>query len=72
MADSNTALRAGALRGVAETAKAHADEAAVARERVFEVSDLSVSYSGAVALRGVSLCIESRSVTGFIGPSGCG
>src|SRR5262245_57142996 len=41
-------------------------------ETVFNVSDLSVSYSGNVALRGVSLGIQKNFVTAFIGPSGCG
>jgi len=39
-------------------------------EAVFRVDDLSVSYSGNVALRGVSLDIFKNSVTAFIGPSG--
>ena len=42
------------------------------RPRVFEVRDLSVDYSGALALRDVTLDIYERSVTAFIGPSGCG
>jgi phosphate transport system ATP-binding protein len=42
------------------------------REKLFEVHDLSVAYSGAVALRGVSIDIFRNQVTAFIGPSGCG
>jgi phosphate transport system ATP-binding protein len=41
-------------------------------ETVFAVNDLSVSYSGNVALRGVTLGIQKSFVTAFIGPSGCG
>jgi phosphate transport system ATP-binding protein len=41
-------------------------------ETVFSVTDLSVTYSGNVALRGVSLGIQKNFVTAFIGPSGCG
>ena len=41
-------------------------------ETVFAVTGLSVSYSGNVALRGVSLGIQKNFVTAFIGPSGCG
>ena len=41
-------------------------------QAVFRVEDLSVSYSGNVALRDVSLDIFEKSVTAFIGPSGCG
>ena len=41
-------------------------------ETVFAVSDLTVSYSGNVALKGVDLDIRKNFVTAFIGPSGCG
>jgi phosphate transport system ATP-binding protein len=41
-------------------------------ETVFAVDGLSVSYSGSVALQGVTLDIRKNFVTAFIGPSGCG
>ena len=41
-------------------------------ETVFTVRDLSVAYSGNVALKGVDLDIQKNFVTAFIGPSGCG
>ena len=41
-------------------------------ETVFTVRDLTVSYSGNVALKGVDLDIQKNFVTAFIGPSGCG
>jgi phosphate transport system ATP-binding protein len=41
-------------------------------ETVFAVDDLSVSYSGNVALEGVTMEIRKNFVTAFIGPSGCG
>jgi phosphate transport system ATP-binding protein len=41
-------------------------------ETVFDVRDLTVSYSGRPALAGVSLEIYRNQVTAFIGPSGCG
>jgi phosphate transport system ATP-binding protein len=41
-------------------------------EVVFDVEGLSVSYSGALALDGVTLEIRKNFVTAFIGPSGCG
>jgi phosphate transport system ATP-binding protein len=47
-------------------------EAPPSREAVFEVRDLAVAYSGAVALKDVSLDVYRNSVTAFIGPSGCG
>ncbi len=43
-----------------------------AREVVFDVADLGVSYSGKPALKDVSLEIYRNFVTAFIGPSGCG
>ena len=41
-------------------------------EVVFDVSDLSVSYSGNVALENVTMSVRKNFVTAFIGPSGCG
>ena len=41
-------------------------------EAVFDVEDVKVSYSGAAALRGVSLRIPKGEITAMIGPSGCG
>jgi phosphate transport system ATP-binding protein len=43
-----------------------------ARETVFAVQDASVSYSGNVAFRGVTMEIHKNNVTAIIGPSGCG
>jgi phosphate transport system ATP-binding protein len=42
------------------------------REAVFKVENVSVRYSGALALDGVSLGVYKNAVTAFIGPSGCG
>ncbi len=42
------------------------------KEAVFQVEDLTVSYSGNVAIRDVSLEVARNAVTAFIGPSGCG
>ena len=39
---------------------------------VFDVRDLSVSYGGKLALKGVDLEVRKNFVTAFIGPSGCG
>jgi phosphate transport system ATP-binding protein len=41
-------------------------------ETVFTVKDLSVTYSGNLALKDVTLDIQKNFVTAFIGPSGCG
>jgi len=47
-------------------------EAFQAREVVFDISDLSVSYQTVEALRGVTMKIYRNVVTAVIGPSGCG
>ena len=41
-------------------------------ETVFTVENLSVTYSGNLALSDVTLDIQKNFVTAFIGPSGCG
>ena len=51
---------------------AAAPAAARAREVIFDVRDVSVSYSGARALTGVSMQIHRNLITALIGPSGCG
>jgi phosphate transport system ATP-binding protein len=43
-----------------------------AREVVFGVRDLSVSYGSSLALAGVNLDIYKNVITAMIGPSGCG
>jgi phosphate transport system ATP-binding protein len=57
---------------IAQLAAPAATDDADGREVVFDVEGLSVSYSGALALDGVSLAIHKNYVTAFIGPSGCG
>jgi len=46
--------------------------AAVSREVVFDIHDLSVHYGQALAVGGVSLKIHRNAITAMIGPSGCG
>jgi phosphate transport system ATP-binding protein len=41
-------------------------------ETVFEIEHVSVSYSGAPAVRDISLRIPEGEITALIGPSGCG
>jgi len=53
-------------------ASASASEDTVVREVVFDIRDLTVSYSGSVALRDATLEVHRNAVTAFIGPSGCG
>jgi phosphate transport system ATP-binding protein len=43
-----------------------------AREVVFGISDLTVTYDGSPALKDVSFAVYRHSVTAIIGPSGCG
>jgi phosphate transport system ATP-binding protein len=57
---------------IAEVSRALDRSEVEGREKVFSVSDLSVSYSGAVALQEVHLDVYRNTVTAFIGPSGCG
>ncbi len=57
---------------LAEIAQTHAEALQGAREAVFELDDLSVSYGGVPAVGGVSLGIYRNLVTALIGPSGCG
>ncbi|HYL53059.1 MAG TPA: phosphate ABC transporter ATP-binding protein PstB [Acidimicrobiia bacterium] len=49
-----------------------AEAESVAPELVFELRDVGVSYSGNVAVEGVSLDVHKRHITALIGPSGCG
>jgi phosphate transport system ATP-binding protein len=44
----------------------------VVQEVVFELRDVGVSYSGAIAIEGVSLDVHEQAITALIGPSGCG
>jgi phosphate transport system ATP-binding protein len=44
----------------------------VVTEVVFQLRDVGVSYSGTVAVEGVSLDVHRHHITALIGPSGCG
>ena len=64
-ASSNTSLHlSAAVKG--------SENFAAAREAVFGVHDLSVSYGSSLALAGVNLEIYKNVITALIGPSGCG
>ncbi len=54
-----------AVEGVAKKPKA-------AREAIFRLEDVAVSYSGKPAVRNVSFDIAQNEITALIGPSGCG
>jgi phosphate transport system ATP-binding protein len=62
------------IAGVDEKALAERAEEVAAGKRavLFDVDDLTVSYSELPAIRNVSLEIYQNFVTAFIGPSGCG
>jgi phosphate transport system ATP-binding protein len=49
-----------------------AEPAPVPEEIVFEVRDVSVRYSGVLAVEGVSMDVARYRITALIGPSGCG
>jgi phosphate transport system ATP-binding protein len=42
------------------------------REVVIRLDDVTVAYSGAVAIKGVNMDVFRKHVTAYIGPSGCG
>jgi phosphate transport system ATP-binding protein len=42
------------------------------REKVFELKGVAVDYSGATAVRDITMDIRRNDVTALIGPSGCG
>ena len=54
-----------AVEGLAKEPKA-------AREAIFRLDDVAVSYSGKPAVRDVSFDIAKNEITALIGPSGCG
>jgi phosphate transport system ATP-binding protein len=52
--------------------KMRVNGATPAREAIFDVRDLSVSYAGTCAIAGITAQIERNLITAVIGPSGCG
>jgi phosphate transport system ATP-binding protein len=58
-----------AVRGAGEEAAARPG---LARETVFELSNVTVSYDGQPAVAEVSLDVYRNHITALIGPSGCG
>ena len=48
------------------------DVSAIPRETVFDITDLSVRYGTALAVKDVSFGIHRNAITALIGPSGCG
>jgi phosphate transport system ATP-binding protein len=57
---------------MAELASKHGANPQEGKPVVLSLENVSVSYSGAVAIRDVDLNIHKSIVTAFIGPSGCG
>ncbi len=41
-------------------------------EAIFELRDLTVSYDGQPAVKGISMDVHNNEITALIGPSGCG
>ena len=57
---------------IASLAAGHGDNPQDGHEVVFDVKDVTVSYSGRPAIADVNMQIHKNLVTAFIGPSGCG
>jgi len=57
---------------IAEVARPQSQADFGGREVVFDARDLSVTYSGKLALSDVTLDVRKNTVMAFIGPSGCG
>jgi phosphate transport system ATP-binding protein len=57
---------------VAATTQSPDQDPAPAREVVFGMVDVSVSYGGVPAIEGIDLEVAARQITALIGPSGCG
>ncbi|MGZ5331920.1 MAG: phosphate ABC transporter ATP-binding protein PstB [Solirubrobacterales bacterium] len=60
------------VSGVAEAARRDKGASKGAREKVFELEQVSVAYGGKVAVKDVSMDINRNEITALIGPSGCG
>jgi branched-chain amino acid transport system ATP-binding protein len=39
---------------------------------LLEINDISKSFGGLKALDGITMSVEEKAITGFIGPNGCG
>jgi phosphate transport system ATP-binding protein len=65
-------VRASGSAGVPALEGAPPHEQAKAREAVFELDDVTVSYALKPAVRGVTFEIGKNEITALIGPSGCG
>jgi phosphate transport system ATP-binding protein len=60
------------LSGVREAGGGEKRMAKSKRESIFELRDLTVSYSGQPAVKNVTMEIARNEITALIGPSGCG
>jgi phosphate transport system ATP-binding protein len=73
----NSQQRQGALdlnhgAGAAPAVEGAEPKPKVAREAIFQLQDVTVSYGAKPAVRGVSFNIGRNEITALIGPSGCG
>jgi phosphate transport system ATP-binding protein len=57
---------------VAIATQARGHHVSTAREKVFELKDLSVHYGANPAVKHISLDVYKNNITALIGPSGCG
>ena len=70
--DASSLALARSQARLAEMAGEHGRAPQEGREVVFGLDNVSVSYTGKVAIRDVTFEIHQHLVTAFIGPSGCG
>jgi phosphate transport system ATP-binding protein len=70
--ESTDVVMARSQAQMAEIAAKHGSAPQAGKPVVLGLTDVAVSYSGSVAIRGVNLEIHKTLVTAFIGPSGCG
>jgi phosphate transport system ATP-binding protein len=60
------------LEATVHEAHAEGPRASLAREQVFQLEDVTVSYDGNLAVSDISMDIYRNHITALIGPSGCG
>jgi phosphate transport system ATP-binding protein len=71
-ANAAAAQSRAAQRGGLQIEAGRFDRSTAPSSSVFSLSDVSVSYAGAPAVRDISIELQENRITALIGPSGCG